>query len=119
MKIITYLHACCFSLVQDTWLTAIQNELFATWLYVTVDNVRKYLPTFDTMVKGHMNQIGQNIRSTQHDVADPTPESEMVQEDKCNFMYAAIMETNQTYTDLTGRFTTGSISVTKYILIRQ
>jgi hypothetical protein len=29
--IIIYLHACCFSPVQDTWLTAIQNGHFATW----------------------------------------------------------------------------------------
>jgi hypothetical protein len=27
----TYLYACCFSHVQDTWLKAIQNRHFATW----------------------------------------------------------------------------------------
>jgi hypothetical protein len=41
----------------------------------------------------------------------------MVQEDKCNFIYAAIMETSQIYTDLTGRFPTTSLSGNKYILI--
>jgi hypothetical protein len=30
------------------------------------------------------------------------PEPEMVQEDKCNYIYAAIMETYQIYTDRTG-----------------
>jgi hypothetical protein len=82
-----------------------------------VDNVRKYLPKSDTMVKGYMNQIRQHIRSTQPAVAEPTPESEMVQEDKCNFIYAAIMETSQIYTYLTGIFTTTSLSGNKYILI--
>jgi phosphoribosyl-AMP cyclohydrolase len=59
---ITYLHACCFSPVQDTWLKAIQNDHFATWPYVTVENVRKYLPKSDATAKCHMNQIRQNIR---------------------------------------------------------
>jgi hypothetical protein len=33
---ITYLHACCFSPVQDTWIEAIKNGHFATWASVTV-----------------------------------------------------------------------------------
>jgi hypothetical protein len=67
---ITYLHACCFSPVQDTWLKSIQNENFPTWPSITVDNVRRYLPKSDEMVKGHMNQICQNIRSTQPAVVE-------------------------------------------------
>jgi hypothetical protein len=61
---ITYLHACCFSPVQDTWIKSIQNGHFATWPSLTVENVRKYLPKYDAMVKGHMNHIRQHIRST-------------------------------------------------------
>jgi hypothetical protein len=79
--------------------------------------VRKNLPKYDARVKGNMNHIRQNIRSTQPDVVEPTPESEMVQEEKCNFIYATIMETNQIYTDITGIFTTTSLSGNKYILI--
>jgi hypothetical protein len=37
---ITYLHACCFSPVTDTWLKSIQNGHFATWPSVTMENVR-------------------------------------------------------------------------------
>jgi hypothetical protein len=115
--IITYLHACCFGPVQDTCLKSIQNGHFATWPSLTVKNVRKYLPKSDETVKGHMNQIRQHIRPTQPAVAEPTLESEMVQEEKCNFIYAAIMETSQIYTDLTGRFPTTSLSGNRYILI--
>jgi hypothetical protein len=99
--------------LQDTWLKAIQNGHFATWPSVTVENVRKYLPKSDAMVKCHMNQILKNIWSTQPDVTEPTPDSELVQEDKCNFIYATIMETNQIYTDLTGIFTTTCLSGNK------
>jgi hypothetical protein len=41
----------------------------------------------------------------------------MVQEETCNYIYAAVMETNQIYTYLTGRFPTTSLSGNKYILI--
>jgi hypothetical protein len=99
---ITYLHACCFSSVQDTWLKAIQNGHFATWPSITIENVRKYLPKYDATAKGHMNQIHQNIRSTQSTVEHTAPEIEIVQDDKCNYIYAAVIETNQIYKDLTG-----------------
>jgi hypothetical protein len=114
---ITYLHACCFSPVTDTWLKAIQNVHFATWPSVTVENVRKYLSKYETISKGHMNQIKKNILSTQPDVDQPAPEPDIVQEDKGKYMYVTVMETNQIYTDLTGRFPTTSLSGNKYILI--
>jgi hypothetical protein len=90
---ITYLHACCFSPVTDIWLKAIQNGHFATWPSVTVENVRKYLSKYDATSKVHMNQIRQNIRSTQPAVDHPAKEPYMVQEDKCSYIYAAVMET--------------------------
>jgi hypothetical protein len=74
--------------------------------YVTVDNVRKYLFKSDATAKGHMNQIRQNIHSTQP-----------VVEDMCDYIYAAIIETNQIFSDLTGRLPTTSLSGNKYILI--
>jgi hypothetical protein len=107
---ITYLHACCFIPVQDTWLKAIQNGHFVTWPSITVENVRKYLSKSAATAKGHMNHIRQNIRSTKPAVVHPSPETDMVQEDKCNYMYAAVMYTNQIYTYLTGRFPTTSLS---------
>jgi hypothetical protein len=50
-------------------------------------------------------------------VKAPTPEPDMVQEDKYRYVYAAIMETGQIYTDLTGGFPTMSHSGNKYILV--
>jgi hypothetical protein len=61
---ITYLHA---------WLKSIQNGHFATWPSVTVENVRKYLGKYDATAKGHLNQIRQNIRSTQQVVEITAP----------------------------------------------
>jgi hypothetical protein len=114
---ITYLHACCFSPVTDMWIKSIRNGNFATWPSVTVANVRKYLFKSDATAKGHMNQIRQNIRSTQPVVAITAPETDMTQEDKCHYIYATTLENNQIYSDLTGRFPTTSLSGNKYILI--
>jgi hypothetical protein len=83
---ITYLHACCFSPVTDTWLKSIQNGHFATWPSVTVD-----LGKSDATAKGHLNQILQNIRSTQQVVVVTAPETDMVQEDKCHYLYATTL----------------------------
>jgi hypothetical protein len=114
---ITYLYACCFIPVTDTWIKSIQNRHFATWPSVTVDNVRKYLFKYDATAKGHMNQIRQNIRSTQPVLEKTAPEPYMIQEDKCHYIYAATLETNQIFSYLTGRFPTTSLSGNKYILI--
>jgi hypothetical protein len=114
---ITYLHASCFIPVTDTWIKSIQNGHFATLPSVTVANVRKYLFKSDATAKGHINQIRQNIRSTQPVVEITAPETDMIKEDNCHYIYATTLETNQIYSDLTGRFPTTSLSGNKYILI--
>jgi hypothetical protein len=93
----TYLYACCFSPVTDTWIKSIQNGHFATWPSITVSNVRKYLFKSDATAKVHINQIRQNIRSTQPVVEITAPETDMIQEDKCHYIYATTLETNQIY----------------------
>jgi hypothetical protein len=113
----TYLHACCFSPVTDTWLKSIQNGHFASWPSVTVENVRKYLGKSDATTKGHLNQSRQNIRSTQQPEVITEPDADIVQEDKCHYLYAITLETNQIYLYLTGRFPTTSLSGNKYMLI--
>jgi hypothetical protein len=114
---ITYLHACCFSPVTYTWIKSIQNGHFATWPSVTVANVRKNLFKSDATAKGHIHQIRQHIRSTQPVVEIAAPETDMIQEDKCHYIYTTTLETNQIYSDLTGRFPSTSLSGNKYILI--
>jgi hypothetical protein len=82
-----------------------------------VTNVRKYLFKSDATAKGHMHKILQNIRYTQPVLEITAPEPDMIQEDKCHYIYAETLKTNQIYSDLTGRFPTTSLSGNKYILI--
>jgi hypothetical protein len=64
-----------------------------------------------------MNQIRQKIRSTQPVMEKMAPEPDMIQEDKCHYIYAATLETNQIYWDLIGRYPTMSLSGNKHILV--
>jgi hypothetical protein len=64
-----------------------------------------------------LNQTRQNIRSTQKGEVIAAPETNMVQEDKCHYLHATTLETNQIYSDLTDRFPTTSLSGNKYMLI--
>jgi hypothetical protein len=80
------------------------DKIYSKWAlcnmarpYLMVENVRKYLPKPDATVKGHMNQICQHIRSTQTTVTEPTPESEMVQEDKCIYIFVTIRVVSNLY----------------------
>jgi hypothetical protein len=82
-----------------------------------VENVRKYFFKSDATEKGHINQIRQNICYTQPVVEIKAPETDTIQEDKCHYIYATTIETNQIYSDLTGRFPTTLLSGNKYILI--
>jgi hypothetical protein len=82
-----------------------------------VDNVRKNLGKYDATAKGHLNQIPQNIRSTQQAEVITDPDTDIVKEDKCHYLYATTFETNQIYSNLTGRFRTTSLSGNKYMLI--
>jgi hypothetical protein len=69
------------------YIKAIGKGNFAIWPSLTSDNVRKYLPKSDVMVKGHLKRHRQHIRSTQPipDADDPTLDLE--QEGKCHAIY--------------------------------
>ena len=59
-----FLHAACFSPVQSTWLQAINNNNFITWPAVTAQNIAKFFKKSSATVKGHLDQVRQNIQST-------------------------------------------------------
>jgi hypothetical protein len=54
--LIIYLHAACFSPVKSTWITAIKNGHFTSWLGLTEHDVEKHLSKSTSTTKGHLNQ---------------------------------------------------------------
>ena len=70
--IVTYLHKAAFSPVKSTWLRAIQAGFYTTWPGLTPELVDKHLDKSTNIVKGHLRQIQQNLRSTSKPTQTPT-----------------------------------------------
>ena len=62
--IVTYLHKAAFSPVKSTWIQAVQNGFYTTWPGLTPELVDKHLQKSTATVKGHLQQIRQNLQST-------------------------------------------------------
>jgi hypothetical protein len=62
--LINYLHAACFSPVKSTWITAIKNGNFSSWLGLNEHSVDNYLSKSTSTTKVHLNQQRQNTRTT-------------------------------------------------------
>jgi hypothetical protein len=116
--LINYLHAACFSPVKSTWIAAIKNGNFTSWPGLTEQAVEKHLSKSTSTTKGHLNQQRQNARTTK--VKDPkviVTEPDLDHGIKTQFVYAAIIDAGQIYSDQTGRFPVVSSKGNKYIMI--
>ena len=115
---LAFLHAAAFSPVTSTLIDAINNNQFTTWPNFTAPNIRKHLPPSIATAKGHMDQIRQNIQSTNKPM--PLPTTPLTE--RTHHIYAAVIDTWDTTTgqiasDLTGKFPTISSKGNQYILV--
>jgi hypothetical protein len=113
-----YLHAACLSPVKSTWIKAIKNGNFSSLPRLNEQNVEKYLSKSTSTAKGHLNQQGQNSRTTNIKDAEtidskPDPDHGL----KTQYVYAATIDAGQINTDQTGRFPVVSIKGNKYIMV--
>jgi hypothetical protein len=119
---IQYPHAAAGSPVPSTFIKSIEAGNFVTWPTLTAQHVRKYLENSEATLKGHLNKIRKNVRSTRPKKKVTTPDEEVEYEPhiakRTNVVYAATHELEgHTYTDLTGRFPTTSNRGYTYILV--
>jgi hypothetical protein len=61
---VKFLHKACFSPATSTFIKAIEHGNFATWLMLTSENVKKYLPKSEATAMGHLDQQRKNTLST-------------------------------------------------------
>jgi hypothetical protein len=135
---IAFYHAALFSPALSTWEAAIKAGRMTTWPDLTIQQLRSHPPRSQAMVKGHMDQLRANIRSTkpkhsnqpeQHGT-QTTTEAGLETEEDCNpgqqphepqednYLYAdCIAPTGKIYTDATGRFILPSSNGNNYLLI--
>jgi hypothetical protein len=107
--LINYLHKAMFSSTKSSLLKAVKQGHLATWPGLTEDTINKNLKLTPATEMGHINQKKQNIRSTIKAVAitsdlEDTTVTPAGTGDKTNFVYAAVIDQRQLYTDLTERF---------------
>ena len=117
--LIQYLHAALFSPAKSTIIKALQNNHFAGWPGLTLDNVHKYLQDTPATAKGHLDQHRKNLQSTR--MTKPIDDNFPIQESTRSYQVAAtiIQHTNKdlAYFDLTGAFPYTSARGHKYVFI--
>jgi hypothetical protein len=80
-----------------------KNGNFSSWLGLTEHSVEKYLSKSTSTTKGHLNQQGQNARTTKIKYTKViTKETDMDHGIKTQFVYAATIDAGKIYTDQTG-----------------
>ena len=62
-NIIAYYHAAAGHPTKSTWLVTVSKGFFNTWLLLTEHAVNKHFLKLAEMVKGHMRQQQQRLRS--------------------------------------------------------
>jgi hypothetical protein len=100
---------------------ALDNNFLTNFPGLPVDTLRRHIPTFIPMDKGHMDQIRQNVRSTKPPRPQPEPETDLTPRPitvKTHECYTAIYEPHgQIYTNQTGGFIVPSSSGNNYIMV--
>ena len=122
-QIIRYLHACAGYPTKSTWIKAIRGGNYASWPFITVDNVNKHFPESNETNQGHMKGIKQGIRSTKQRkqptvITTDAGEQVTVPLTKHHDIFVTIDEAKETmYTDQTGAFPVQSHKGNRYVMI--
>jgi hypothetical protein len=103
-------------------LKAVKQGHLATWPGLTEEAINTHLKLTPVTVMGHMNQKRQKIHSTSKAVAitsdlEDTTVTPAGNGDKTHFVYAAVIDQGQLYTDLTGRFPQLSSKGNCYVMV--
>ena len=109
-----FMYAALCSPSISTLTKAIKSNLLQSWPGLTIENVNKYLTNSDASLKGHMDRVRQNLRSTK---SQETEDTCVKQEAKTQQAFATIELAGKIYTDQTGKFPAASSRGYKYVLI--
>jgi hypothetical protein len=98
-------------------LQAVKDGHLITWPGLTEDAINKHLKLTPATAMGHMNQRRQNIRST---LMAPIEKQQPPDTDlgtKTHLVYAVVVDQDQFYTDLTGKFPVRSSKGNSYVMV--
>ena len=110
---IKFMHAALGSPTVSTLNKAIRNGYLKSWPGLTTKNVNYHINFNDAIMKGHLDRVRKNLRSTSKEIS----ENGIIQETKSHFAFATIQEIDKIYTDQTGAFPVLSSRGYRYIFI--
>ena len=93
---------------------AIRKGYLKSWPGLTTTNVTQHIQFKDATMKGHLDHVRKNLRST---TTTNTECKEIEAEHKTHFAFAAVKEIGKIYTDQTGAFPVLSSRGHRYIFI--
>jgi hypothetical protein len=111
-----------FSPTKAALIKAVKQGHLATWSGLTEDAINKHLKLTLATAMGHTNQERQNISYTSKEVAitsdlEDTTVTPAGNRDKTHFVYVAVIDQGQLYTDLTGIFLQQSSKGNRYVMM--
>jgi hypothetical protein len=102
-------------------LQAVKKGHLTTWPGLTEAAINKHLKMTPAAAMGHMNQNGQNIRSTTKNEITSDLEDETVTPSslgpKTHLVYAVVIDQGQLYTYLMGRFPLRASKGNWYVMV--
>jgi hypothetical protein len=115
--LVHYLHKALFSPTKSALLQAVKNGHLVTWPGLTEEAIHKHLKLTLATAMGHMNQRRQIIRSTSKTPIEDVPTTETNLGTKTHLVYAVLVNQEQLYTDLTGKFPVRSSNGNSYVMV--
>ena len=127
-NLVALAHAALFSPALTTMEAALRKGFLTNFPGLTMKSLRKHPPKSRATVKGHLDQMRQNVRSTQirttQPIIDTTNDhfpSDMAHIDNTATIFADMLDvpdvTGKIFTDQPGKFVTPSSSGHNYIFI--
>jgi hypothetical protein len=98
-------------------LQAVKDGHLITWPGLTEDAINEHLKLTPATAMGHMNQWRQNTRSTSKAPIEKQQPPDADLGTKTHLVYAVVVNQDQLYTDLTGKFLVRSIKVNSYAML--
>jgi hypothetical protein len=111
-----------FSPTKSEFIKAVKQDHLATWQGLTEDAINKNLKVTPATAMGHMHQKRENIRSTSKEMQvtseleDEAVTPAVTGEEK-HLVYAVVIDQDQLYSDLTGRFPLRSSKGNWYVMV--
>jgi hypothetical protein len=98
-------------------LQAVKDRHLNTWPGLTEDAINTHLKITPAMTMGHMNQRHRNIRSISKEPVEKQAAPDTDLGTKTHLVYAVVVDQDQLYTDLTGKFPVRSSRGNSYVMV--